>query len=88
MIRYSYDGLGNRVQQDISQTYTLWETETKQVQQRMKKLEDKLAFLDEHDYCIACFYGESDTPIVYGRMYVWRKTWKIKCIKTLCLAIL
>ena len=60
VIRYSYDGLGNRVQQDISQTYTLWETEAKQVKQRMKKLQDKLAFLDEHDYCIAYFYGESD----------------------------
>jgi len=41
-------------------TYTLWETETKQVRQRMKKLEDKLAFLDEQDYCIAYFYGEAD----------------------------
>ena len=61
VIRYSYDGLGNRVRQDISQTYTLWETETKQVKQRMKKLQDKLAFLDEHNYCIAYFYGESDT---------------------------
>ena len=60
VIRYSYDGLGNRVQQDFSQTYTLWETETKQVKQRMKKLQDKLAFLDEHDYCIAYFYGEAD----------------------------
>ena len=49
-----YDDNGNRVRQDISQPYT------KQVKQRMRKLQDKLAFLEEHDYCIAYFYDNSE----------------------------